>query len=819
MNGRKKLTYISLFSGGGIGCYGFKNQGFECVATVEIIKRRLEIQKINEKCKYDSGYICDSVSKNETKEKILKELNFWKLNHNVDNLDVLIATPPCQGMSTANSKKNDNDIIRNSLVVDSVDLVDKLLPNFFIFENVPAFMKTTCVTSDDEKYLIGEYIYKRLSRNYSIFHKVINFKDYGVPSSRKRCLVIGVKNNLRKFISPLEIFPDFSLKQKTIRECIFDLKRLEKMGEIDHNDIFHFFRNYDPKMRDWISGIKEGQSAYENKDVKKIPHTVLKNGEIKINQNKMGGKYKRQIWDSVAPCIHTRNDQLASQNTIHPEDDRVFSIRELMIFMTVNKNFRWCELDEKELNSLPLHEKEKFLKKNEINIRQILGEAVPTFIFESVAKKIKFFFESLNIHEIDFNNLEKVEKENPKRLENGAFYTDKFIVHEIVKNLPNFDEKDEIRILEPSVGLGSFLHLLLKKYENKKKISIDVIDIDSNALDKLKKIFNKISKNDNRVKIKYINSDFLTFDESNKYDIVIGNPPFINISETQKEILNKKYKASKFGKNIITYFILKAFNISDYVCFVLPKNFLIAPNYNEIRNAIDGYRFHFILDFEDKGFSDVLLETIAFASYTTKYQKINNVIVNNIVNNKYELTPQNNITDKKFPNWIIYRDSTFDQIAKNMEFSVFNVYRDRAITNKYLTHDKTDIKVLRSRNVSFDSKIESIENYDKYLKSEYDISYFSISKFYNNSNVYLCPNFTTNIRVVKKPMNTLVNGSLAILELKDNYKDRKIDIKWFSSKEFIDFYKCSNNYQKNTINLDKNSIFYFGILNKQKEYS
>ena len=29
----KKLTYISLFSSAGIGCYGFKQQGFKCIAT------------------------------------------------------------------------------------------------------------------------------------------------------------------------------------------------------------------------------------------------------------------------------------------------------------------------------------------------------------------------------------------------------------------------------------------------------------------------------------------------------------------------------------------------------------------------------------------------------------------------------------------------------------------------------------------------------------------------------------------------------------------------------------------------------------------
>lgn len=42
-----KLTYISLFSSAGVGCFGFKQNGFECIATNELIERRLNIQKIN----------------------------------------------------------------------------------------------------------------------------------------------------------------------------------------------------------------------------------------------------------------------------------------------------------------------------------------------------------------------------------------------------------------------------------------------------------------------------------------------------------------------------------------------------------------------------------------------------------------------------------------------------------------------------------------------------------------------------------------------------------------------------------------------------
>ena len=51
------MTYISLFSSAGFVCYGFKMEGFDCIATNELIERRLNVQKANKKCKYETGYI------------------------------------------------------------------------------------------------------------------------------------------------------------------------------------------------------------------------------------------------------------------------------------------------------------------------------------------------------------------------------------------------------------------------------------------------------------------------------------------------------------------------------------------------------------------------------------------------------------------------------------------------------------------------------------------------------------------------------------------------------------------------------------------
>lgn len=138
-----KLTYVSLFSSAGVGCYGLKQVGFECIATNELIERRLKIQKINNKCKFETGYICGDITAPETLQQIYSEIQRWEQLGN-DRVDVVVATPPCQGMSIANHKKKPDEINRNSLIVESVKIVAQIQPRFFVFENVAAFWKTGC---------------------------------------------------------------------------------------------------------------------------------------------------------------------------------------------------------------------------------------------------------------------------------------------------------------------------------------------------------------------------------------------------------------------------------------------------------------------------------------------------------------------------------------------------------------------------------------------------------------------------------------------------------------------------------------------------
>ena len=835
-NQPNKLTYISLFSSAGVGCYGFSKEGFDCVATVELINRRLDVQRHNNKCFYPSGYIADDITKKTTQEKIFSEIDLWKSKRDLKEIDVLLATPPCQGMSVANHKKGD-ELARNSLVVESIKLVNEIRPRVFIFENVRAFLSTICTDTDKKQKNIREAIEVNLGGKYNIHYQVINFKDYGNPSSRTRTLVIGVRKNIQE-VTPLDLMPHLK-DGGTLRDAIGGLASLKTMGEIDKNDIYHNFRPYAEHMLPWVENIQEGQSAFDNIDPKRRPHQII-DGKIVGNENKNGDKYSRCYWDKVAPCVHTRNDIFASQATIHPKDNRVFSVRELMRMMSVPDSFNWVSIPLDDLNKLPTEEKRKILKKEEINIRQSLGEAVPMIIFNNIAKNInsklrnvekneaqikklvtdrnlvvgenlKDFLEE-NIKNLSYPELAKiVELSNAQRFQHAAYYTRQDICFTIVKDLPDTSKFEKLSILEPSVGAGNFLPLLIEKYKTVKEVEIDVIDIDKNAIEILKILIKKLSVPKN-ISINLINADFLLrgetnlFNQSKRYDIVIGNPPFGDISEN-KNLLND-YKKNKYNtetNNLFSFFIEKAIQLGDTVGLIIPKSFLSAPEFNKTRELVSSFAIEKITDYGEKGFKGVKIETISLIINTRN--KGTRTLVESYVKNEIGYKDQSYICSKDFPYWLVYRNDFFDSIAKKLRFNIFTSYRDRQITKK-ITKNKGKIRILKSRNIGR-NEILDIPNYDSYVDS---MDGLSISKFWNKEDSILVPNLTYAPRASFLPGNTLVDGSVAILTPKfGEAKITKKDLDYFGTEEFTEFYRVARNHGTRSLNIDNNSVFFFGV--------
>ena len=403
---KKRRTYISLFSSAGIGCYGFKLNGFECIATNELLDVRLNVQKANHKCKYETGYIGGDITTEQTHIKLFNEIALWKEKEGLEQVDVVFATPPCQGMSTANYKKTDDEQIRNSLVVQAIKIISQINPKIFIFENVRAFMKTICTDTDGTDKPIKDSIYSNLANRYNIFYKVINFKDYGVPSSRPRTIVIGTSKEFPN-LSPLALFPSRH-KEITLRDAIGDLPSLN-YGQKDKIDYLHFARTFPIEQLEWIKNLKEGQSAFDQ-SIELQPGHIDEHGRKVVNKGAyMGNKYRRLTWDKVCSCIHTRNDVFSSQDTIHPTDNRVLSIRELMRVMTIPSDFHWTEYDER----VTVESSDEYLKENELNIRRCIGEAVPTQIIKSIASKVKLALDSPYINQIGFfDEIKNIEIKN-----------------------------------------------------------------------------------------------------------------------------------------------------------------------------------------------------------------------------------------------------------------------------------------------------------------------------------------------------------------------------------------------------------------------
>jgi DNA (cytosine-5)-methyltransferase 1 len=377
------LTYISLFSCAGVGCYGFKQQDFQCIATNELIQKRLDVQKANDKCKYGTGYIQGSISDQAIKDAIMQEIEMWKDKENLIDVDVLVATPPCQGMSNSNrlSKKNAvNETPRNSLVIDAIQMVEKIKPKFFLFENVPAFPNTPCLDTDNTFKPINVAIHTHLSMDYDILFEPMDFLDYGSNSSRMRCLTLGIRKDL---IGDNFLFNSVNLKSilpkkkkpNTIRQCIGHLKSLNR-DEWDTEDLLHFAPELPDRHIYWIEKVKEGESASNQEDLDRRPPTTSIDEWSKR-------RFVRAYWDKPSTTILTNSKGLSSQGKIHPKDNRSFSIREIMIFQTIPNEFKWFE------ESMT---KENIMKK-EILIRECIGESVPTSIFNQIAQNIKNFLQ------------------------------------------------------------------------------------------------------------------------------------------------------------------------------------------------------------------------------------------------------------------------------------------------------------------------------------------------------------------------------------------------------------------------------------------
>ena len=115
----------------------------------------------------------------------------------IPDINLYVAGFSCQPYSLANKFKTPVDP-RLNLYESCVDVIFEKQPSCFLLENVQ-----TLTTLDGGSYFRD--ILKQLSKKdeqgneiYEIQHKIMNSKEYGIPQSRKRLYIIGLKKDIIK---------------------------------------------------------------------------------------------------------------------------------------------------------------------------------------------------------------------------------------------------------------------------------------------------------------------------------------------------------------------------------------------------------------------------------------------------------------------------------------------------------------------------------------------------------------------------------------------------------------------------------------------
>jgi len=352
---KKRLRGVSLFSSAGIGEAFFKDVGIEIVVANELLEDRAKLySKLYPDTKMVVGDILD--------KKIFKNI----LKNTDKNIDFLIATPPCQGMSMAGKNRNQKAMLkdqRNHLVFKIIDFINIKKPSYILIENVPSFLKLKLPFK--HKLLTLEEILSTLyGKEYEIEARVMDTSEYGVPQKRNRAIIKMHKKGLQWTWPTKE-------KSKTVREVIGSLPSLEA-GQSSKLH-WHFAREHSANHILWMKNTPTGKSAFENK--KYYPQ---KDDGTKIKSYMT--TYRRIKWDEPAPTITMRNDAISSQLNVHPgrklkngmySDARVLTPLELMLLSSLPESWN------------PPRDT------SEILIRKCLGESVPPLLLKKVVSGIK----------------------------------------------------------------------------------------------------------------------------------------------------------------------------------------------------------------------------------------------------------------------------------------------------------------------------------------------------------------------------------------------------------------------------------------------
>ena len=276
-----------------------KAAGFKVKAAVEIDRGAVAAYTLN----HADTTVFHSDIREVSKSDIKSACNY-------EPIHLLAGCPPCQGFSALrrlNRKASVKDS-RNALVLEFLRLVVETEPLTIMMENVPGL----------DNYYHFRHVFKELKRlGYNPKKEVVNVKDYGVPQSRKRLVMIGSR------IGDLDV-AEASREPATVRKFIGDLESVEETKDPLHK----IYAGHSSKILDMIRLVpKDGGSR------KDLPEEYI----LECHKGKNVGfndVYGRLRWDNFSTTITGGCLNPSKGRFLHPEHDRSITAREAALLQS-----------------------------------------------------------------------------------------------------------------------------------------------------------------------------------------------------------------------------------------------------------------------------------------------------------------------------------------------------------------------------------------------------------------------------------------------------------------------------------------------------
>lgn len=313
MNSKQKFSVVSLFSGAGGFDWGFHRTGkFQTLLACEklgepatTLAHNLDLEVFsNDESLYPISEENPLVIQGD-----IQHVDFSKINIEPD---VLIGGPPCQDFSITISKKDGErpglNGGRGNLYVEFVRALMFLQPKIFVFENVPGLISANeraaypTILNDlqnlEKRRIEADSHYKLPSKpvdNYVIIFKdIINAPNIGVPQTRRRLIIIGMKQELFNSINLLDqttIFDNLSISLNGQNSLMsrFPLTALEifegqALPELQtrYKDVMLAYKDLAvntevPKAKQWYKDV------WSKLDLDNIQHDYFLNNQIEEN--------------------------------------------------------------------------------------------------------------------------------------------------------------------------------------------------------------------------------------------------------------------------------------------------------------------------------------------------------------------------------------------------------------------------------------------------------------------------------------------------------------------------------------------------------